>query len=69
MGKKKKFSVCFSKEFIVVAEDIDQAILKTQQHINTPMDIFKEFELETAELDMKHEKLIGRKLYDGVDIK
>lgn len=69
MGKKKKFSVYFSKEYCVVAEDEDQANLKTQQYINTPMEKFKEFRIETTELDMKYEKLCGRNLYDGVDIK
>ena len=69
MGKKKKFSVYISKEYCVVAEDGDQANLKVQQHINTPMEIFKEFKIETAELDMEYERLCGRNLYDGIDIK
>ena len=69
MAKKKKFSVYFKKEYIVVAEDDDQAILKTQQHLNIPMEKFKEFNIETTKLDMKYERLCGRKLYDGVDIK
>lgn len=70
MAKKKKFSVYFSKEYIVVAEDDDQAILKAQQHLNISMDKFKEFKIDTAELDKEYEKLCGRpKLTDGVDIK
>jgi len=69
MAKKRKFSVHISKEYIVVAEDDDQAILKTQQHLNIPMEKFEEFNIETAGVDMQYEKLCGRKLYDGVDIK
>ena len=70
MSKKKKFSVYFSKEYFVVAEDEDQALLKTQQHLNSPKDKFKEFKHDVSELDMEHEKICGRpKLTDGVDIK
>ena len=69
MSKKKKFSVHFTKEYIVVAEDDNQAILKTQQHLNIPMEKFKEFNIETAGIDMQYERLCGRNLYDGVDIK
>lgn len=69
MGKKRKFSVSFSKEYIIVAEDGDQALLKTQQFLNIPMNLFKTLNLNVVKLDMDHEKLCGRKLYDGVDIK
>lgn len=69
MAKKKKFSVHFNKEYIVVAEDDDQAILKTQQHLNIPMEKFKEFNIETIGLDMDYERMCNRGLYDGVDIK
>lgn len=64
MGKKEQFSVSFCKEYIVVAEDLDQAILKTQQYLNIPMEKFKEFKLETAKIDRDK----SEKLYDGVDI-
>ena len=69
MAKKRKFSVHITKEYFVVAEDDDQAILKTQQHLNIPMEKFKEFNIDTTKLDIKYERLCGRKLYDGVDIK
>jgi len=70
MAKKKKFAVYFSKEYFVVAEDEDQALLKTQQFLNVPMELFKEFKHEVGALDMEYEKLCGRpKLTDGVDIK
>ena len=69
MGKKRKFSVSFSKEYCVVAEDGDQALLKTQQFLNIPMNLFKTLNLDVVKLDMDYEKLCGRKLYDGVDIK
>ncbi len=64
MGKKEQFSVHFCKEYIVVAEDYDQAILKTQQYLNIPMELFKEFKLETVKIDRDK----SEKLYDGVDI-
>ena len=69
MPKKAKYSVHFSKEYIIVAEDHDQAVLKTQQFLNIPMKIFRELNLETTEIDMEYERICGRKLYDGVDIK
>lgn len=65
MGKKEQFSVHFCKEYIVVAEDYDQAILKTQQYLNIPMELFKEFKIETVKID----KDKSERLYDGVDIK
>lgn len=69
MSKKVKFSVHFHKEYIVVAEDYDQAILKTQQFLNIPMNLFKTLNVDATKLDMDYEKLCERTLYDGVDIK
>ena len=69
MGKKKKFVVDISKEYCVVAEDEDQALLKVQQYLNIPMKLFKEFNHDVGTLDMGYEKMCGRpKLTDGVDI-
>ena len=69
MVKKKKFSVWIAREFTTVAEDEDQANLKTQQFLNIPIEEFKKFKIETAEIDLDFEKLCGRKLYDEVDFR
>lgn len=65
MGKREHFSVHFCKEYIVIAKDYDQAILKTQQYLNIPMEKFKEFNIDTIKIDRDK----SEKLYDGVDIK
>jgi len=65
MAKKKKLSVWIAREFTVVAEDYDQAILKVQQYLNLSGDEMRKFAIETAEIDMDK----GEKLYDGVDFR
>jgi len=57
--------VWIAREFILVAEDYDQAILKVQNYLSLSGEEMKKFAIETAEIDRDK----GEKLYDGVDIK